>query len=54
MVSLRAYPFPIGQNIQWRYEVYRMIENLGPFVSAMYTIRNIWYGLWKKVKYVER
>lgn len=46
--------FPIGNNIQWRYEVYRKIEDLGPFVSAMYTIRNIWYGLWKKIKYVER
>lgn len=47
-------PFPIGKNIKWRYEVYRKIEDLGPFVSAMYTIRNIWYGMWKKIKYIER
>lgn len=47
-------PFPIGNNIQWRYEVYRKIEDLGPFVSALYTIRNICYGIWKKIKYVER
>ena len=47
-------PFPIGNNIMWRYEVYRKIEDLGPFVSALYTIRNICYGIWKKIKYVER
>ena len=47
-------PLPIGNNIKWRYEVYRKIEDLGPFVSALYTIRNIWYGIWKKIKYVER
>lgn len=47
-------PFPIGNNIEWRYEVYRKIEDLKPFVSAMYTIRNICYGIWKKIKYVER
>ena len=46
--------FPIGHNILWRYEVYRKIEYLNPFVSAMYTLRNLWYGLMKKVKYVER
>lgn len=47
-------PFPIGNNIEWRYEVYRKIEDLGPFISALYTIRNIWYGIWKKIKYVSR
>ena len=46
--------FPIGHNILWRYEVYCKIEYLNPFVSAMYTLRNLWYGLVKKVKFVER
>lgn len=47
-------PFPIGNNIKWRYEVYRKIEDLNPFVSGLMTVRNICYGMWKKVKYVER
>ncbi len=40
--------------IKWRYEVYRVEENLGPITSFFYTIRNGWYGLVKWMKYVKK
>lgn len=39
---------------KWRYEVYRIEEDLGPVKSSFYTIRNLWYGLVKWAKYVKR
>lgn len=40
--------------IKWRYEVYRVEEDLGPITSFFYTIRNGWYGLIKWMNYVKR
>lgn len=40
--------------IKWRYEVYRIEEDLGPITSFFYTIRNGWYGIRKWMKYVKR
>ncbi len=40
--------------IKWRYEVYRVEEDLGPIKSFFYTLRNGWYGLRKWMKYVHR
>ena len=40
--------------IKWRYEVYRVEEDLGPITSFFYTIRNGWYGLVKWCKYVKK
>ncbi len=40
--------------IKWRYEVYRVEEDLGPITSFFYTIRNGWYGFRKWINYVER
>lgn len=40
--------------IKWRYEVYRIEEDLGPITSFFYTVRNGWYGLVKWMKYVKK
>ena len=40
--------------IKWRYECYRLEEDLGPVTSFFYTIRNGWNGLVKWVKYVRK
>lgn len=40
--------------VKWRYEVYRIEEDLGPITSFFYTIRNGWNGLRKWIKYVKR
>ena len=40
--------------VKWRYEVYRVEEDLGPVTSFFYTIRNGWNGLRKWMKYVHR
>lgn len=40
--------------VKWRYEVYRIEEDLGPITSFVYTIRNGWYGIMKWMKYVTR
>ena len=37
----------LTKKIKWRYEVYRIEENLNPFVSGLMTLRNMWYGLVK-------
>lgn len=34
--------------IKWRYEVYRVEEDMNPFQAALYTIRNMLYGVVKK------
>lgn len=40
--------------LKWRYEVYRIEEDLGPITSFFYTIRNGWYGVVKWAKYVKK
>lgn len=40
--------------IKWRYEVYRVEEDLRPITSFFYTLRNGWYGLMKWMKYVKK
>lgn len=40
--------------VKWRYEVYRIEEDLGPITSFFYTIRNGWNGIMKWMKYVKR
>lgn len=37
-----------------RLQVYRVEEDLKPFKSAMYTIRNLWYGIMKWAIYAKR
>ena len=40
--------------IKWRYEVYRVEEDLGPVTSFLYTIRNGFYGIVKWMRYVSK
>ena len=40
--------------LKWRYECYRIEEDLSFFTSVCMTLRNMCYGVWKWWKYVER
>lgn len=40
--------------LKWRYEVYRVEEDLEPITSFFYTVRNGWNGLMKWINYVKR
>ena len=44
----------LTKKIKWRYEVYRIEEDLKPFESGLMTLRNMYYGVVKWLKYVER
>lgn len=44
----------LTNNIKWRYDAYRIDEDLGRVTSLLYTIRNGWYGIVKWMKYVKR
>ena len=40
--------------IKWHYILFRQECGYSKIYSLILTIRNIWYGFWKKIKYVER
>ena len=40
--------------IQWHYKLYREAEGLNPITSLWITGRNLFFGVWKKIKYVGR
>ncbi len=44
----------LTNKIGWRYDCFRIEEDLGPFKATLYTIRNGFYGFVKWFKYVER
>ena len=44
----------LTDNAKWRYDAYRIDEDLGPITSFFYTVRNGLYGLVKWFKYVKR
>ena len=46
--------FLLTNGIKWRYEVYRIEYRMNPVVSCLYTIRNMYFGIVKWVKYVNR
>ena len=46
--------FLLTNNIKWRYEVYRIEYRMNPVMSCLMTIRNMWYGVVKWMKYVNR
>ena len=46
--------FLLTNGIKWRYEVYRIELKKNPVVACLMTIRNMWYGVVKWMKYVER
>ena len=50
---------PLGQSrhlslIRWHYKLYRDAEGMNPVVSLFNTGRNLFFGVWKKIKYVGR
>ena len=38
--------------IKWHYRLYREAEGMNPVVSLFNTGRNLFFGVWKKIKYV--
>lgn len=44
----------LTDKFKWRYECYRIEEDLPLMKSVFYTVRNGLYGIWKWFKYVER
>ena len=40
--------------IKWHYKLYREAEGMNPAVSLLNTVRNLFFGVWKKIKYVGR
>jgi glycosyltransferase involved in cell wall biosynthesis len=47
-------PFPINFKIRWRYEVYHTEMGMNPITSALMTVRCLWNGIVKKIKYSEK
>lgn len=41
------------QLIKWHYKLFREVESNNGFVSLILTIRNMFWGVWKKIKYVK-
>lgn len=40
--------------IKWHYKLYREAEGMNPVASLFNTGRNLFFGVWKKIKYVGR
>jgi hypothetical protein len=40
--------------IKWHYRLYREAEGMNPVESLFNTGRNLFFGVWKKIKYVGR
>lgn len=38
--------------VKWHYKLYREAEKKNPLVAAVLTVRNLFFGVWKKMKYV--
>lgn len=38
--------------IKWHYKLYREAEGLNPISSLLITMRNLFFGVWKKFRYV--
>lgn len=39
--------------IKWHYKLYREAEKKSSLVSAVLTLRNLFWGVWKKIRYVK-
>lgn len=46
--------FLLTNKARWRYDAYRIDEDLGPVKSFFYTLRNCLYGIIKWARYVQR
>lgn len=39
--------------IRWHYKLYREAEKRNPVAAAVLTVRNLFWGVWKKIRYVK-
>jgi glycosyltransferase involved in cell wall biosynthesis len=39
--------------IKWHYKLYREAEVMNPLCSLCFTVRNLFFGVWKKFRYVK-
>ena len=46
--------FSLKGKFRWRYEVYRVVEKLGPLMSVVMTYRNFFYTIVRNLKYTKR
>lgn len=53
-VSSAISPFPLKGKFRWRYEVYRVVERMGPLMSFIMTYRNFFYTIVRNLKYTRR
>lgn len=44
----------LTNKLDWRYDCFRIEEDLSPIKAGLYTFRNGFYGIWKWIKYVQR
>jgi glycosyltransferase involved in cell wall biosynthesis len=47
-------PFPIDNKLKWRYEVYHTEMGMNTIKSTLMTVRCLWYGIMKKIKYSKK
>ncbi len=53
-VSSATGSFSLKGKFRWRYEVYRVVERMGPLMSLIMTYRNFYYTLVRNLKYTRR
>ena len=39
--------------IKWHYKLFRTADNRNPITAAIFTFRNMVFGLYKKIRYVK-
>lgn len=40
--------------IKWHFKLFNEVEGYGKVISFIFTIRNIFFGIWKKVRYLKQ
>lgn len=40
--------------IKWHYRLFREAQGMNPLVASVMTVRNLFFGVWKKVKYTKQ
>ena len=43
-----------GKLIKWHYRLFRQADGRGPLAAACFTVRNLFFGVWKKLFFVKR
>lgn len=47
------FNYPLNRRIRWRYEIYRVDQHLNPFISLCMTVRNFYYTMVRRFKYMK-